>query len=34
MAISKYTAKTEAYLEPCQISKMKSFAKIVNGLKP
>ena len=24
----------EAYLEPCQISKMETFAKIVNGLKP
>ena len=25
---------TEVYSEPCQTSKMDTFAKIVNGLKP
>ena len=24
----------EAYLEPCQISKMQHFVKVVNALKP
>ena len=30
----KNVGSTEAYLKPCQTSKMERFAKIVNGWKP
>ena len=31
---TKWSCQTETYLEPCQISKMECFAKIINGFQP